>query len=73
MKRSKLVTEKIDELTQIAQIEGEVNVQIVLLAIRGARESNQDGLLAGIIQDFVKRVLIPNVEAAEAARKTSLN
>lgn len=60
---SKLITEKIEQLIELAKLEDEPNVQIVLLALAAARETKDDGMLAGKVQEYVKDVLLPNAKA----------
>lgn len=65
---SPLITEKIDSLIALAKLEGEPNVQIVLLALSGARAMQHDGMLAGKVQEYLKDVLIPLIEASKNAK-----
>ena len=62
MAQSDLVTKKIGELIDLARIEGDTNTQIILLALRGAQCSNDDGLLAMAVQKFIDDVLMPKTQ-----------
>lgn len=73
MEKSNLITEKIQELIELAKLEGEPNVQIVLLALSGARHSEDDALLAVKVQEFIKDVLIPNIKSKQIAQVASQN
>jgi len=53
---NKLISEKIEELIELAKIADDKNVQIILLALLGSRESGDDGYLAEEIQKFVRDV-----------------
>ena len=69
---SDLITEKIESLIALAKLEDEPNVQIVLLALSGARAVQHDGMLAGKVQEYLKDVLLPIAKAgknAEIAQK----
>ena len=61
-----LISEKIEELIELAKIANDKNVQIILLALSGARHAGDDGLLAEEVQRFIKEVLIPNVQIKKA-------
>ena len=61
-----LISEKIEELIELAKIADDKNVQIVLLALSGARHAGDDRLLAEEVQRFIKEVLIPNVQIKKA-------
>jgi len=63
---NKLISEKIEELIELAKIADDKNVQIILLALLGSRESGDDGYLAEEIQKFVRDVLIPKVQIKNA-------
>jgi len=56
------ISKKIQELIEIAKIENDSNSLIVLLALAGSRASGDDVLLAKKVQEFVKDVLLPNVQ-----------
>ena len=62
MKNSEIITEKIDELIALSALEGEVNSQIVLLALQGARKDNIDGVLAEGVGLIIKNILLPICE-----------
>lgn len=70
---SDLITQKLDELITLAQIEGEPNVQIVLLGLSGARTIRDDGLLAEKVQEFIKDVLLPKAKRDKNSSQASLN
>ncbi len=59
MNKSDLITKKLQELVELAKIEQEPSVQIVLLTLLGARCGNLDGMLANKVQEYTKDVLIP--------------
>ena len=59
MKNSEIITEKIDELIALSELEGEVNVQIILLVLQGARKSYLDGVLAEGAKTIAENILIP--------------
>ena len=61
-----LISEKIEELIELAKIADDKNVQIVLLALSGARAAGDDGLLGEEVQRFIREVLIPNVQIKKA-------
>lgn len=71
--KSSLITEKIEQLIALAEVEDEVNVRIVLLALSGARTSDMDGMLAAKVQEYLKDVLIPKIRADREAAAASLN
>lgn len=73
MEKSNLITEKIQELIELAKLEGEVNVQIVLLALSGARNSDDDGMLAGKVQEYLRDVLIPKIQMEKNTQTASQN
>jgi len=62
MERSTLITEKIDQLVALAELEEEPNTQIILLALSGARATGMDGMLATMVQEYVKNVLLPKAK-----------
>ena len=62
MPQSDLVIKKIDELIELARIEGDTNTLIILLALRGAQVSDDDGLLAMAVQKFIDDVLLPKAQ-----------
>ena len=53
------ISQKIDELIELSKTEGDSNVQIILLILRGARTINLDGFLAKMVQDYSRNTLIP--------------
>ena len=55
---SKLITNKIEELIILSQIEGEQAVQCILNAVLGAREMGDENLLANNVTIFVKEKLL---------------
>jgi len=57
--KSKQVTAAIDELLEMAREEGDTNVQIILRAMRAARTTGDDSMLAAKIQEYIKDVLLP--------------
>jgi hypothetical protein len=57
-----LIQEKIDELVQLAQAEGDINTEIILHSLSGARNAHDDGLLAVFVQKFTKEVLLPKAQ-----------
>lgn len=65
---SELITNKLQELIALAKAEGEPNVQIVLFALCGARESGDCHILAEMTQAIVKEVLIPRLDEKRSAR-----
>lgn len=71
--KSKLLTNKLEELIALARVESETNVAIILLALNSARELNDEDDLALIVQDFVREVLLPRVEDRIIAKKIALN
>lgn len=54
---SDLITKKIDELIALAEMEGEPNVQIILLTLNASRLLEWDGNLAGTVQEFSKQAI----------------
>ncbi len=64
MPKSELITKKLEELTELARVEGEPNVQAILLSLNGARISGDDGLLCANVQEFTRDVLLPRLAAA---------
>lgn len=56
---SDLISNKIDELVALAEVEGDSNALIVLLILQGARAVHDDGLFAKKCQEFAKDVLLP--------------
>lgn len=52
---------KIDELIEIAELENNNNVLIVLLALRGSMLSGNDELLAKGVKNIISNVLLPKV------------
>lgn len=71
--RSKIITQKIEELTKLAELEGEPNVQIVMLALSGARQVFHDGLLAGKVQEFLRDVLMPEIKRGMNEKRAQQN
>jgi hypothetical protein len=59
--KSNLITEKIEQLIELAKLEDDTNTQIILLALSGARASGDDGMLAKHIQKYLIEVLIPKI------------
>lgn len=70
---SNLITEKINSLIELAKLEDEPNVQIILLALSGARAANQDVMLAKKVQEYLKDVLMPMLEASRNNHIASQN
>ena len=62
MKNSEIITEKIDELIALSNLEEEINAEIVLTALKGARMTNTDGILAEGVQQIIKHALLPICE-----------
>jgi hypothetical protein len=56
---SDLISKKIDELIELSKTEGDANVQIVLVALRGSIIINLDGFLAKTVQEYLTNTLIP--------------
>lgn len=68
-----LIAEKIADLIEIAILEDEPNVQIILLALNGARMSGDDGILAKHIQQYLKEVLIPKIQIDSFMKQVEIN
>ena len=73
MEHSNLITDKIEQLIELAKLEGEPNVQIVLLALLGARKMGDDGMLASKVQEYLRDVLLPKLEHDQNAHIASQN
>lgn len=71
--KSKLFTQKLQELTKLAESEGEPNAQVILLILEGARLGNKDGMLAKRMQQYVEEVLIPEIDANRERFKATKN
>jgi hypothetical protein len=56
-----IIEKKIDELIEIAELENDNNVLIVLLALRGSMLSGNDELLAKGVKNIISNVLLPKV------------
>jgi len=57
--KSELITNKIEELIELARVEGEQSVQCILYAILGARAMGDEVLLANNVVAFIKTNLQP--------------
>ncbi len=57
--KNDLISQKLEELISIAESEKDNNVAIVLLALAGARQNGESGLLATKVQECVKEILLP--------------
>ena len=73
MGNSSLITNKINELIKLAEMDGDYNTRTVLLALNGSRLGNVDGMLASKVQEYVADVLIPKVKSDFTSYKASLN
>lgn len=73
MAKSNLITKKIDELIELAKMEGEPNVQVVLLGLAGARLSNNDGLFAKAVGGVIENVMMPHIKSKQTASITIQN
>lgn len=62
-----IIETKIKELIALAEIEGDANVQIVMLILHGSRLVGDDVLLATKVQEFAKDVLRPRAIAGRNA------
>ena len=56
---SQLITNKIEELIVLSEMEGEKSVQLILNAVLGARVMGDEMLLAHNVSMFVKEQLLP--------------
>ena len=63
-----IIETKIKELIALAEVEGDVNVQIVMLILHGSRLVGDDGLLAAKVKEFAKDVLRPRAIAGHNAK-----
>lgn len=70
---SNLITEKLEQLIELSKVENEVNVQIIIHSLLGAREMGCDGILAAKVQEYLKDVLIPMANRGIEEKKASLN
>ena len=61
-KHNDLIANKLEELIALSKAEGDNNTQIVLNALHASRGMDDDGLLAGHVQEYVKDVLLPRAE-----------
>lgn len=73
MELSKIITDKLNELAELAKLEGEPNTQIVILAIEGARLSGQSGELAAGVKVIMQEVLIPGLQKKREQDKANKN
>lgn len=71
--QSDLITKKLEELTELAKIEGEPCVQLILLAISGARHMGSEDVLAKGVAEILKTVLMPQCEQAIENKKAIQN
>ena len=70
---SKLIDLKIDELIELSIVDNDNNTQIILLALRGAKRSGDDFLLATTVQEYTKNVLLPLIQQRKKIYDTSQN
>ena len=68
-----LISQKIDELIELAKIAEDNNTRIVLLTLRGSQFSGTDGILAAEVQRYTKEVLIPLAQKELEIRKAFEN
>ncbi len=73
MAYSEMVTEKLMELIQIAELEDEPNVEVVAKALYGARMSGDCHIIAEEVQKLLREVLIPKVRIENERRKAQNN
>lgn len=71
--KSTLVSQKLEKLVRLAHVEGEVNVEIILLVLKGARLHAYDGLLAEKVQEFVATILLPKLREERDRNNISQN
>ena len=64
---------KIEELIIYAAEEHDNNLQIILHALRGARSSKMDGLLAAKIIEYTKDVLLPKIKELQSNKIANNN
>lgn len=59
-----LINKKLDELIALAELESDVNAQIILHCLRGARAAGEDGNLAALVQQYIITSLMPKAMQA---------
>jgi hypothetical protein len=67
------IAEQIDSLIESSGEEKDTNVQIILLVLKGARESGDDFLLAKKVGEFAKDVLLPRAKERLNSKNASKN
>lgn len=67
------ITNKLEELIALTGKEGETAVQAVLCAVTGARYVGDELMLAEIVDQFCKEVLMPKAKNDMAIRKILMN
>lgn len=73
MEKSKLITDKIDQLITLSRLEQEPNVEIILLTLRGTRITGFDGELAKKVKEYTRDFLLPKIKAEKAESEASQN
>ena len=59
--KNELIKKKLTEVLELAVLENEPTVQVVILALLGAYTSGDDGLFASEVQKIVKEVMLPKL------------
>ncbi len=70
---SKIITDKIDELIELARLKNEPHVQLTLMALQGARLMGNEKQLFDAVNNCIQNILIPNAMAAKENEIASKN
>ncbi len=73
MKNEDIINTKLEELIELSAAKKDNNTMIVLLALLGTRREGQTHILAAEVQNCVKKILLPRLEAEIEINKANLN
>jgi len=60
--KSEKVTQELEKLLELSKSENDIDAQVIILALLGARAINDEQFITLAVQDCVKNILLPRLE-----------